>query len=158
MKIFLRVSLLILGIAVLTWQLAAKAAKNNVGQPMPELKLTFVGEKPELAGKPMIIEFWATWCEPCRETIPHMNDLWKQYKDKGLEIIGVTKEEEATVKNFIKEVPINYRIGLDPTSSLAGYLSITVIPHALLVDRKGRIAWEGHPLTMQPGDIEALLK
>jgi thiol-disulfide isomerase/thioredoxin len=123
--------------------LSGRAVKNNVGA---------------LAGKPLIIEFWATWCEPCRETIPHLNEIYKTYKDKGLEIIGITKEDEAAVQGFVKEVPINYHVGRDPESVLAAHFGITVIPHAMLVDKTGKITWEGHPLTMQPGDIESILK
>lgn len=136
----------------------SKSVKSNIGQSLPGLKLTFVGDKPDLSGKPLLLEFWATWCEPCRENIPHLNELWKTYKDKGLVIIGITKEEENTVKGFVKEIPMNYFIGLDPTAALAAHFGITVIPHAMLVDKNGKVTWEGHPGTLQPGDIEALLK
>lgn len=138
--------------------LRAKAVKNNVGQQLPPLKLSFVGEQPDLAGKPLLIEFWATWCEPCRESIPHLNEYWKTYKEKGLAVIGITKEDEATVKEFVKEVPIHYFIGRDPSAELAGHLGITVIPHTIIVDKTGKITWEGHPETVQPGDIESALK
>lgn len=140
------------------WHLHAKSVKNNVGQQIPDLKLSYVGDKPDLAGKALILEFWATWCEPCRDSIPHLNDVWKNYKDKGLVVIGITKEDEAPVKEFIKDLPIHYFVGRDPSAELAAHFGITIIPHAMLVDKTGRIAWEGHPLTMQPGDIEAALK
>ena len=80
------------------------------------------------------------------------------YKDKGLIVIGVTKEEEALIREFVKEVPIQYFIGRDPSSDLAGHLGVTVIPHSIMVDKTGKITWEGHPETLQPGDIEAALK
>lgn len=138
--------------------LPAKSVKNNVGQQIPELKLSFVGEKPELAGKALILEFWATWCDPCRDSIPHLNEFAKAYQDKGLVVIGVTKEDETPVRDFVKEVPIRYFIGRDPAAALAGHFGITIIPHAMIVDKNGKITWEGHPLTMQPGDIEAALR
>ncbi len=140
------------------WQLHAKAAKNNVGQQFPELKLNFVGDKPDLAGKPLLIEFWATWCEPCRDSIPQLNELWKTYKDKGLVMIGVTKEDEAPVKEFVKEIPIHFPIGRDPSAGLAGQLGIIVIPHAIVVDKRGKITWEGHPEALQAADVESVLK
>jgi thiol-disulfide isomerase/thioredoxin len=140
------------------WNVYGKSVKNNVGQQLPELNLTYVGEKPVLPGKPLLIEFWATWCVPCRESIPHLNEYSKTYRDKGLVVIGITKEDEATVKEFLKDVSIQYFIGRDPSSELAGHLGITVIPHAIIVNRAGKITWEGHPETVQPGDIENVLK
>lgn len=141
-----------------TWHLSAGAVKDNVGQQLPELKLSYVGDKPDLAGKAVLIEFWATWCEPCRENIPHLNELWKTYKDKGLVVLGVSKEEEAPIKEFMKETPMHYFIGRDPASELAALFGITVIPHALLVDKTGKIVWEGHPELIKAADIEEVLK
>lgn len=150
-------ALCLIALAAGSWRLCGKAVKNNVGRQLPELKLRFIGAKPDLAGKALLIEFWATWCGPCRESIPHLNGFWKAYKDKGLVVIGITKEDEAPVKEFMKEVPIHCFIGRDPTSELAGHLGVTVIPHAIVVDKTGRITWEGHPDTLQPGDIESVL-
>lgn len=138
--------------------LRAKAVKENVGTQLPELKLCFVGEKPDLAGKPMLVEFWATWCEPCRESIPRLNELWKTYKDRGLVVIGVTKEDEAPVKEFIKEFPMHFPIGRDPEAGLAALLGVIVIPHAIIVDKTGKITWEGHPEALEAADIENVLK
>jgi thiol-disulfide isomerase/thioredoxin len=139
-------------------QLLGRSVKHNVGQSLPKLEVKYIGDAPALAGKPMILEFWATWCGPCRESIPHLNDIYKQYQPKGLEIVGVTKEDAATVAAFTKEVPINYAVALDPNSTLSAHFGVTSIPHAMLVDKTGKIVWEGHPLDLKPADIEALLK
>ncbi|MEI6536633.1 MAG: TlpA disulfide reductase family protein, partial [Verrucomicrobiaceae bacterium] len=90
--------------------------------------------------------------------IPHLNDVYKQYKAKGLEIVGVTKEDAAVVTAFTKSVPINYHVALDPAATLAAQFGIISIPHAMLVDKAGKIVWEGHPMTLQPADIESVLK
>jgi thiol-disulfide isomerase/thioredoxin len=139
-------------------QLFGRSVKNNAGQTLPKLDVKYIGGTPALAGKPMILEFWATWCPPCRESISHLNDVYKQYQAKGLEIIGVTKEDVATVTAFTKEMPINYHIALDPDAVLAAHFGITGIPHAMLVDKTGKIIWEGHPIDLKPADIESLLK
>ncbi len=138
--------------------LLGRSVKNNVGQSLPKLEIKYIGNAPALAGRPMILEFWATWCGPCRESIPHLNEFYKQYKAKGLEIIGVTKEDAATVNAFTKEVHMNYPVALDPAATLAAHFGITGIPHAMLVDKTGKIVWEGHPMELKPADIEALLK
>ena len=67
------------------------AAELKVGDKAPavEVKEWIQGETTVGAGKPYVVEFWATWCGPCRQSIPHLNDLYKKYKGKGLSIIGV---------------------------------------------------------------------
>jgi peroxiredoxin len=90
--------------------------------------------------------------------MPALNETYKTYKAQGLEVIGITKEDEATVRGFVKDVPVKFSIALDPTSSLASHFGITTIPHTLIVNRSGKIIWEGTPFTMQPGDVETALK
>ncbi len=139
-------------------KLFSHSVKNNVGQTLPKLEVKYIGAAPALAGKPMILEFWATWCGPCRQSIPHLNDMYKQYKANGLVVIGVTKEDANTVTEFTKAVPIDYTVALDTEAKLSAHFGITGIPHAMLVDKAGKIVWEGHPLELKPADIEALLK
>jgi len=139
-------------------QLQARASKTNVGSPLPPLKVNFVGKDPAVTGKPLIVEFWATWCPPCRESIPHLNQLYKKFHDKGLQAVGITDEDAATVRAFTKDVPIDYPVGFDRAGKYSAQFGITGIPHALLVDKGGKIIWEGHPMQLQESQLEALLK
>jgi thiol-disulfide isomerase/thioredoxin len=139
-------------------QLQARASKDNVGKQLPEMKLSYTGKDPVLAGKPLIVEFWATWCPPCRTSIPHLNELYKKFQPKGLEAVGVTKEDTATVKSFTKDVPIDYHVGLDRSGKFSANFGVTGIPHALLVDKSGKIVWEGHPMQIQESQLESLVK
>ncbi len=136
----------------------ARTSKNNVGTQLPPLKVNFVGKDPDLSGKPLIVEFWATWCGPCRESIPHLNELYKKYQPKGLEAVGVTDEDSPTVGAFTKDVPINYYVGLDRSGRFSKNFGIEGIPHALLVDRTGKIIWEGHPMQLQESQLDELVK
>ena len=81
------------------------AAELKVGDKAPavEVKEWIQGETTVGAGKPYVIEFWATWCGPCRTSIPHLNELYNKYKGKGLSIIGVSDEVKAVgkVRNFV---------------------------------------------------------
>ncbi len=88
---------LLLGSLFVLPNVLATASKDNVGTVVKVDKLRFKGKDPVLTGKPLIVEFWATWCPPCRTSIPHLNEVYKKYKDKGLEIIGVTDEDLSTV-------------------------------------------------------------
>jgi thiol-disulfide isomerase/thioredoxin len=139
-------------------QVNGTAAKSNVGSAMPELAVEFIGAKPELKDKPMIVEFWATWCPPCRQSIPHLNEVYDKYRAKGLEIVGITDEDAATIGSFVKDNPIKYHPALDQSGKLAKHFGIRGIPHALLVDKTGKIVWEGQPMALEDKDVEALLK
>ena len=138
--------------------LFARTEKSMVGQTLPKLSLQWLDKKPETEGKPMIVEFWATWCPPCRSSIPHLNEIYAKYKDKGLQIVGITDEDRAKIKKFEKEVPIEYAVGLDANGKYAKPFGIQGIPHAVLVDKTGKVVWEGHPMSLKESQIEELLK
>jgi len=109
-----------------------------------------------------IVEFWATWCPPCRESIPHLTALQKKYKDKGVVVVGVSSEDPADVKPFVKAQgdKMDYAVAVDKEEkTVRDYLEangINTIPHAFLVDKDGNIAWSGSPL--DDGMETALIK
>ncbi len=146
---------LAIGATVTCW---AAASKSMVGQKLPELKLDYVKAKPDYAGKPMIVEFWATWCGPCKQSIPHLNEIYKKYKDKGLVVIGVTDEDNQTIRQFTKTLPMDYAVATDRNGKLNKAFGIEGIPHAVLVNKTGEIVWEGHPMAMKEADIEKVLQ
>ncbi len=136
----------------------AAASKSMIGQKLPELKLDYVGPKPDYAGKPMIVEFWATWCGPCKQSIPHLNEINKKYKDKGLVIIGVTDEDNQTIRKFTKQTPMDYSPATDKGGKLNKAFGVEGIPHAVLVNKAGEIVWEGHPMSLKDEDIAKILQ
>jgi thiol-disulfide isomerase/thioredoxin len=155
--------ILLLGFSVawilpMTLDLIARTEKSMVGQPLPKLTVQWLEKKPDTDGKPMIVEFWATWCPPCRESIPHLNEVYAKYKEKGLQVIGITDENRAKIVKFEKEVPIEYSIGLDTRGKYAKPFGIQGIPHAVLVDKSGKVVWEGHPMSLKDSQIEEILK
>src|SRR6478752_1957500 len=76
------------------------------GQQLPSLALNYLGKQPDLTGKPLLVEFWATWCPPCRKSIPHLNEVYAKYKTQGLVIIGISDEDQKTVETFRKTTPM----------------------------------------------------
>ena len=133
-------------------------AASNVGKTVPAAHLEFVANPTNTTGKAYILEFWATWCPPCRKSILHLNQVYAKYKDKGLLIVGVSDEEAPVVKEFMKKLPMNYAVAIDASGSLGSSFGIRGIPHALVVDKTGKIVWEGHPMELEDSVIEKVLK
>ena len=92
-----------------------------------------------LKGKIIILDFWATRCPPCRMEIPGFVKLYKKYKDKGLKIIGVCLESEATVKPFAKKMGINYTLVFADQKVRHEYGGIRYIPTTFIIDQQGDI-------------------
>jgi thiol-disulfide isomerase/thioredoxin len=157
--------------AMLTW---AAESTLKVGDPAPKLQTgKWVQGDPVKgfqSGKAYIVEFWATWCGPCRASIPHVNELYNKFKDKGLVVIGQNcwERDESLVAPFVEKMgdKMTYRVALDDKSSNSkGAMATTWmaaagrngIPSAFLVDTKGRIAWIGHPMQLKDQMIEDAL-
>jgi thiol-disulfide isomerase/thioredoxin len=99
-----------------------------------------------------VVEFWATWCGPCRMSIPHLSELQKQYKDKGVVVVGVSNEDPATVKPFVSKMgaQMDYTVICDDAlTTTMGYMEaygLNTIPTAFLVSKDGHVVWHGHPM------------
>jgi thiol-disulfide isomerase/thioredoxin len=94
----------------------------------------------DFAGKVLILDFWATWCAPCRNEIPGFIELQKEYGDRGLVVVGVSLDEEgpAVIKRFMKELGINYPIVLGEVGLMQDFGG-TAIPTTVIIDRRGNI-------------------
>jgi thiol-disulfide isomerase/thioredoxin len=149
---------LALGALLIGLLLPAQASQSNTGSQLPALQLSYVKNAVDPVGKPLLLEFWATWCPPCRKSIPHLNEIYAKYKDRGLLIIGVSDEEKSVVEPFMQKLPMNYSVALDANGKLGSSFGIEAIPHAMLVDKSGKIVWEGHPMELTDEAIEKILK
>src|SRR5437667_11434455 len=156
------------------WTMAAAEPTLKVGDRAPKLQTgKWVQGQPVTEfkkGQAYIVEFWATWCGPCRVSIPHLNETYMRYKDKGLTVIGQDcwERDESLVEPFIKKLgeKMTYRVALDDKKdNEKGKMAETWmaaagrngIPSAFLVDTKGTIAWIGHPMQLKDKIIEEVL-
>lgn len=93
-------------------------------------------------GKVVIVDFWATWCPPCRKGIPDLVALKSEFKGKGLEIIGISLDQENTLENvkpFIKDNKMNYPVVYGNMDVVAAYGNIQSIPTSFVIDKNGKI-------------------
>ena len=96
----------------------------------------------DFRGKPIIINFWATWCPPCRAELPSMNRAWKKVKNEGIEMIAVNVgEDEDTVSAFKAEHPIDFRVLLDPSAEMVSDWPIKGLPTTFVIDKEGRLVY-----------------
>ena len=170
----LRILTTITGVA-LALAVPTAEAKLTVGDPAPKLQVAkWVQGDPVTAfdtNHVYIVEFWATWCGPCRTSIPHLNELWLKFKDQGVIAIGqdMAEQNDSGVAAFVKKMgdKMTYRVALDDKSQETnGFMEINWmkaaeqngIPTAFVIDKQGRIAWIGHPMGLNEqilGDVLA---
>jgi thiol-disulfide isomerase/thioredoxin len=115
------------------------------GKAAPDWQLSDVNGKPlklaDFKGKVVVLDFWATWCPPCRAEIPGLVALQKKYAGRGLSVIGVSLDERgpAVVKPFMERFAINYPVVMGNDKVLADYGGISAIPTTFVIDRDGNL-------------------
>lgn len=94
-------------------------------------------------GKPLIVNFWATWCPPCRKEMPSMNRAWEKIKDEGINMVAINyAEDEESVRAYIKKHPVDFTILLDESGEEFENWSIRGLPTTLILDPKGHVVYQ----------------
>ncbi len=138
---------------------------NLIGEQRPDFNLgSSKGEfvTPEdFSGKTLLINFWATWCTPCRREMPMLVDLQAEYGPEGLQVVGIALDDVQSVRDFVKKYGISYPILVgeaDVMATSAAYGNVEgVLPYSVLVDKDGIIRWQ-YTGEIQRDDVSKLLR
>ncbi|HXX64736.1 MAG TPA: TlpA disulfide reductase family protein [Bacteroidota bacterium] len=150
------------GVAIAVAAFAAASWTQDKG-PAPNFTLpTATGGTIELAklhGKVVVVNFWATWCGPCRSEIPGMQEVYEKYKSKGLEIIGVSLDQKGwdVINPFVKRMNISYPVVLGNNQVAESYGHIDAIPATFIVGKKGEVL-QHHVGYMSKEEFEQAVK
>lgn len=94
----------------------------------------------DLEGQVVLVDFWASWCGPCRESFPWMNAIQERYEADGLVVLGINLDQDATAADtFLKTVPAHFALARDPDTQLPDAFGLIGMPSSYLLDREGRI-------------------
>jgi len=138
---------LLFAAGILAFAPSVRAHPQEENAAAPDFALTDLAGKPlrlaDFKGKLLVLNFWATWCPPCRAEIPDFISVHRDYVDKGLAIVGVSVDQLTTsrLKEWVTKAGINYPVALATREIVADYRPGDYIPATILVDGEGRIRY-----------------
>lgn len=117
---------------------------NEILQKAPEFEITGISGQTiysqDLLGQIVVINFWATWCAPCRQEAPYFEEVWQQYQEEGVIFIGIGKEyNQEKALECIEELGITYFTGFDKNEEIANEYGVFGVPETHIIDRNGDI-------------------
>jgi len=93
-----------------------------------------------LQGKTLFVNYWATWCKPCKEELPSIGELYKNVRGQGIEIVAVTSEKPAVVLAYLKDKNLPFTFVLDPKDTIGKRFKLAIVPSTLVIDDTGKVA------------------
>src|SRR5437764_3435067 len=109
-----------------------------------------------LHGKVVLVNFWATWCQPCRREMPDLDALYQKFKDQGLVVLAISDEEAGKINELLAEKRVNYPILLDPGHKVYELFQLDGIPKSFVYDRDGKLVSQAIDMRTQKKFIELL--
>jgi thiol-disulfide isomerase/thioredoxin len=137
-------------VLALTTLVASLAWAATLSGPAPNFTLqSNAGEQVALAslkGKVVMVNFWATWCVPCREEMPHLEALYKRYNSLGFELLAVNveKNEAEGIRKWLAETPVSFPVLLDPNNQVTKLYKVQTMPSTVMIARDGTMRFIHH--------------
>lgn len=136
-----RSSRLLVAVALFTLFIVTFGNHSYAADAAPDFKIPTakgMADLSKLKGKVVYVDFWASWCVPCRKSFPWMNAMHKKYKDQGLEIIAVNLDKSREpIDEFLKKLPADFTIAYDPAGTVAEAYGLKGMPSTYIIDRTG---------------------
>jgi peroxiredoxin len=129
--------------------LAMTVDAGELSGPAPNFSLmSRSGEQVSLEdfkGQVVMINFWATWCGPCRREMPHLEALHQRYSSLGFTLLGINVEDDTRgVEKFLRETPVSFEVLYDPTNKVSALYDVIAMPSTVMVDREGNLRFMHH--------------
>ena len=153
MKTILKFPIAVLAAALLGTAWPAAATDGAVPAPQFSLASRAGGQVSlaDLKGQVVMINFWASWCGPCRQEFPALDQIYAKYKPMGFTLVAINVEsEQADAEKFLSATPASFPILFDPDNMVSGKYGVSAMPTTVLVDRQGRVRWQHR--AYKPGD------
>ncbi len=154
------IKLNVIALAILTSASCFTANATDVGQPAPQFTLpTLLQDKPtalkQFAGKVVYLDFWASWCAPCRTSFPLLNQLHEKLKAQGFEVVAINLDEDkANAEKFLQEYPVSFTVLRDAKGEWADQFVVESMPTSFIIDKQGVVQNIHHGFTSD--DIKEL--
>ena len=144
----MRITNRLLALTILTAvaTMTAAAATLQTGAPAPAFQLNSNAGKPlalaDFRGQIVLLNFWASWCGPCRQEMPILEQLNRQYHGKGVTLLGVNVEpDSAAAVQWLKATPVTFPILFDTDSKVSSLYEVAGMPNTVIIDRKGLVRY-----------------
>jgi thiol-disulfide isomerase/thioredoxin len=139
--------------ALLAFAWPASAADGAVPAPAFTLASRAGGDVSlaDLKGQVVMINFWASWCGPCRQEFPALDQIYAKYRPMGFTLVAINVEsDKANAERFLGATPVSFPILFDPENKVSGSYGVSGMPTTVLIDRQGRVRWQHR--AYKPGD------
>jgi len=152
--LFVAIGLVLLVLLTYGFVSSRDGGRPQPGELAPGFSLTLMDGSElalsDLRGQVVVLNFWASWCSPCRREAPAFQSVWEATKDRGVAFVGVTyRDAQDASLAFIEEYGLTYPNGVDEMGRISDDYGVTAVPETFVIDREGRVAW------LQIGEVQA---